>query len=93
MRHEGMVSESSLIRVEPLDLVAIYIQKGINMERYFNVKRPNKKKILEALALVIQAEKAWRDAWADGIPGLQSDLEHISDGLSKARKFLMEMSR
>jgi hypothetical protein len=52
------------------------------------MKRPNKEMIQKALDLVIQAEKAWRAAWEDGIPAGRADTEGISCGLASARKFL-----
>jgi hypothetical protein len=63
------------------------------MERYFNVKRPNKEKILEALTLVTQAQTAWRAAWPEGIPALQSGEDKISQGLHDAREYLKRISQ
>lgn len=63
------------------------------MERYLNVKRPNREKILAALALATQAERVWRDAWPDGVPALQSGVREISNTLSTARQLLENMSR
>ena len=63
------------------------------MERYFNTKRPDAKRILEALDLVAQAQIAWRAAWPEGIPALQSEEDKISQGLHDAREYLARMSQ
>ena len=57
------------------------------------MKRPNQELIQKALDLVVEAEKAWRIAWEDGVPAGRADTDGISSGLSTARDLLQHISR
>jgi predicted transcriptional regulator len=56
------------------------------------MNRPNKELIQQALEKAVQAEKAWRAAWEDGIPAGRADTDAVSSGLSTARDFLQRFS-
>jgi len=53
--------------------------------------KPDVKALAEVYRLVAEAERAWRDAWPEGIPALRTDATEISLGLSTAKSLLEKL--
>jgi hypothetical protein len=55
------------------------------------MKSPNIEFVQKAFKLVVEAEKAWRDAWNQQIPAGRMETDAISSALSSARDLLQNL--